>query len=225
MPRRTPRGRGHDRIHDDCGAHLHRGGDRQAVSRRDRQAGREHRVEHFGITYRRLHERRIACASPREAGAALWAPAGSARVWSRSGAQAPARAYARSTCLASDDHDARTSRPNPDRGMVRGGCDASRRRGRRDRGRRLPQRGVADARRRLVGPRDRRHDGGRSHLARQVDAQRGLVFTVESSNWGNGLYVRLTRDAPARTRAVVLNRPLGATCAVPGDDVRQFAGR
>jgi len=41
---------------------------------------------------------------------------------------------------------------------------------------------------------------------------------------GSDLYVRLTKDAPQSTRRVMLTKPLAATCDVPGEHVREFAG-
>ena len=64
-------------------------------------------------------------------------------------------------------------------------------------------------------------------IARRVDRRRGLVFEVHSSiRYGSGgsLYVRLAPGAPAATREAVFTRPLAATCAVPGQHVREFAG-
>ena len=64
-------------------------------------------------------------------------------------------------------------------------------------------------------------------VARTVDRRRGLVFVVESSaDFGDSaLYVTLTRNAPASTRRALLEHPLVGTCAVPGEHVREFAGR
>ena len=54
------------------------------------------------------------------------------------------------------------------------------------------------------------------------------MFEVQGSvRYGSGgsLYVRLAPGAPAAMREAMFTRPLAATCAVPGQHVREFAGR
>src|SRR4051794_14948766 len=61
----------------------------------------------------------------------------------------------------------------------------------------------------------------------RVDRRRGLLFEVETSTAfsDSALYVKMTRDAPRSTSVALVNHPLVGTCDVPGQRVREFAGR
>lgn len=63
-------------------------------------------------------------------------------------------------------------------------------------------------------------------IASRIDPGRGLIFEIQSGGYipGTDLYVRLTADAPESTRRAMLTKPLAATCDVPGEHVREFAG-
>jgi len=64
-------------------------------------------------------------------------------------------------------------------------------------------------------------------IATRIDRRRGLVFELQTSTMlgvSNGLYVRLTKTAPAGTRRALLHNPLAATCDVPGSTIREFPG-